>query len=62
MLKSDLGKALAGVVAWLLVGALALVAVEFWDAFWGALPVLAAVVVMWLIGERVLAGGTEERS
>ncbi len=48
------GKALAGVIAWVLVGALALVATEYWDPLWGAFPVLAAVVLMWLVGERVL--------
>ncbi len=47
-------KIAAGVIAWLLVGALALVATEYWDALWGAIPVLVAVVVMWLLGERMI--------
>lgn len=53
-MASDRGKAAAGIVAWLLVAALALIATEYWDSFWGALPVLGAVVIVWLIGERVL--------
>lgn len=59
MLKSDLSKGVAGIVAWLLVAVLAVITVEFWGGFWGALPVLVAVVAMWLIGERVLASSEE---
>ena len=61
MQRRGAGKIAAGVIAWLLVGALALVATEYWDPLWGAIPVLAAVIVMWLVGERVLAdaGGEE---
>jgi phosphatidylglycerophosphate synthase len=62
MPASDIGKAAVGITAWLLVGVLALIATEYWDPFWGALPVLAAVVAMWLIGERVLATDQEAQS
>lgn len=54
-MKTAAVRAVAGIVAWLLVAALALVATEYWDPLWGALPVLVAVVAMWLVGERLLA-------
>ena len=60
MPASDVGKLVSGVIAWLLVAALAVIATEYWDALWGALPVLAAVVAMWLIGERLLASSAED--
>lgn len=59
MQAQSAGKVAAGVIAWLLVGALALVATEYWDPLWGAFPVLAAVVLMWLVGERVLRAPAE---
>lgn len=59
MLRSNAGRALAGIIVWVLIGALALVATEYWDPFWGALPVLAAIVVAWLVGERVLTNDEE---
>ncbi len=54
MPQSDVARAVLGITVWLLIGVLALVATEFWDPFWGALPVLAAIVVAWLLGERIL--------
>ncbi|MEX2552048.1 MAG: hypothetical protein WD627_03480 [Actinomycetota bacterium] len=60
-MASDRGRGASGVVAWLLVAVLALVATEYWDPFRGALPVLAGVVTVWLIGERRLAKRTEDR-
>lgn len=60
MLVPDFGKAVAGIIAWAIVAALALVATEYWDAFWGALLVLAAVIAMWLVGERILASDEGE--
>lgn len=54
MLRSEAGRAIVGAVVWVLIGVLALVATEYWDAFWGAFPVLAAIVVAWFLGERVL--------
>lgn len=58
---TDAVRAVAGIVAWLLVAALALVATEYWDPLWGAFPVLVAVVAMWLVGERLLAVEGESR-
>jgi hypothetical protein len=52
----------AGVIAWLLVGALAVIAVEFWGGLWGALPVLAAIVIAWYIGERMTPAGGADSS
>lgn len=60
-MRADAVRAVAGIVAWLLVAALALVATEYWDPLWGALPVLVAVVGMWLVGERLLAVEGETR-
>jgi hypothetical protein len=59
--RTDAVRAVAGIVAWLLVAALALVATEYWDPLWGAFPVLVAVVAMWLVGERLLAVEGESR-
>lgn len=58
---TDAVRAVAGIVAWLLVAALALVATEYWDPLWGAFPILVAVVAMWLVGERLLAVEGESR-
>jgi hypothetical protein len=55
MLRSNVSRAAVGIIVWLLIGVLALVATEYWDPFWGALPVLAAIVVAWFVGERVLS-------
>lgn len=60
-MRTDAVRAVAGIVAWLLVAALALVATEYWDPLWGAFPVLVAVVAMWLVGERLLAVEGESR-
>lgn len=53
MPRSEVGKAVLGVTAWLLVAALALVAVDRWDPLWGFFPVAAAVVAAWAVGEWV---------
>lgn len=53
---SDLLLSLAGVVAWLAVAVVAVVAVENWDPVWGFFPVAAAVVAAWVVGERVTGG------
>jgi hypothetical protein len=56
MQTNDVLLTLAGIVAWLAVALVAVVAVENWDPLWGFFPVAAAVVAAWLIGERVTGG------
>lgn len=51
MTRLRLGSALAGIVGWVLVAALALFAVDQWDPLWGFFPVAAAVIGMWAMGE-----------
>jgi hypothetical protein len=57
---SEFTKGLLGVLAWGAVAAFALVAVANWDPLWGFFPVLAAVVVVWAVGEWVLNPRDEE--
>lgn len=51
MNRTRMTEALVGVVAWVLVAALALFAVDQWDPFWGFFPVAAAVIGAWAVGE-----------
>lgn len=60
MLESERRKAIAGLVAWLAVAVLALVAVEMWDPFWGFFPVAAAVIAAWAIGEWATRRGVRD--
>lgn len=60
MPRSELGKAVAGIGAWVLVALLALLAVDRWDPLWGFFPVAAAVVVAWAIGEWVTRRGLHD--
>jgi hypothetical protein len=51
MTRRRLGSALAGIIGWTFVAALALFAVDQWDPLWGFFPVAAAVIGMWAMGE-----------
>jgi hypothetical protein len=58
--STDLRKAALGIAAWVLVGVLAVLMVEFVGGFRGAMPVLLAVIAMWLVGNRMLGSEIEE--
>lgn len=51
MTRRRLGSALAGIIGWTFVAALALFAVDQCDPLWGFFPVAAAVIGMWAMGE-----------
>lgn len=61
MHTNDLLLTLGGIVAWLAVAVVAVIAVENWDPLWGFFPVAAAVAAAWLVGERVTGGMGVER-
>ncbi len=54
------GKVAIGVVAWIGVAVLAVIAPANWEGFWGFLPVAIAVVVAWAVGEWVMKDTMEE--
>lgn len=54
MNSNDLGKAILGMAVWAAVAVFAVIAVANWDPLWGFFPVLAAVLIAWGIGERVV--------
>lgn len=57
--QTAMSRLVIGVIAWIGVAILAVVAAANWDAFWGAFPVAAAVVVAWAVGEWVMRDETE---
>lgn len=59
MIRTRLSTALGGIVAWLLVAVLAMVAVDQWDPLWGFFPVAAAVIAAWAIGEWATSPETD---
>lgn len=56
------GLLLAGIAAWLGVGALALGMAEWGEPVWGFFPIVLAVLVAWAVGEYVTEVIWKEKS